>query len=196
VARVDGWSNALNASHVLPVVLMSFEGEAMGEYNELHWETSIEEQLDYFLVEKSRNGTAFTEIGSVEAKGNTNQAQAYSYRDGNDVQGVRYYQLKMTDVDKMYKYSKVIKLINEKLDYSVLLVPNPATDNVAIRFSRTLQAASNFTVMDMSGKVMLKARIDKDEATKNVNISSLAPGQYLIHLNLANDLISLPFIKK
>ena len=102
----------------------------------------------------------------------------------------------MTDIDNTYKYSKVIKLINDKLDYSVLLAPNPATDNISIRLSRALESASRFTVLDMTGKIVLKTLIRKDEAVKNIDIQSLVPGQYMIYLNLANDVMSLPFIKK
>ena len=192
----DGWSNSLNQSYVLPLVLLSFEGQAMGDYNALKWKTSIEENVDYFLVEKSKDGIDFASIGNVNAVGNSSTEQSYDFDDRNDVQGVNYYKLKMTDIDNLYKYSKVIKLINEKLDYSVILAPNPAKDNISIRLSRALETSSQFTVLDMTGKVVLKKTIGKDEAIKNIDIQSLVPGQYMIYLNLANDTMSLPFIKK
>lgn len=192
----DGWSNALNQSYVLPLVLLSFEGAAMGDYNTLNWKTSYEENVDYFLVEKSKDGKDFASIGSVNATGNSDKEQSYDFDDREDVHGVNYYKLRMTDIDRKYKYSKVIKLINEKLDYSVVLAPNPAKDNISIRLSRALESSSQFTVLDMTGKVVLEKFISKDEAVKNIDIHALVPGQYMIYLNLANDTMSLPFIKK
>lgn len=192
----DGWSNALSQSYALPLVLLSFEGQAMEDYNALHWKTSIEENVDYFLVEKSKSGVDFTSIGLVNAVGNSTREQSYDFNDKHDVQGVNYYKLRMTDIDNSYTFSKVIKLINEKLDYSVLLAPNPARDQISIRLSRAMNTSSQFTVLDMTGKVLLRKIIGKDEAVKHIDIQSLAPGQYMIYLNLANDIMSLPFIKQ
>jgi hypothetical protein len=192
----DGWSNNLAISVSLPLVLLSFEGTAMDSYNALRWKTSIEENVDYFLVEKSKDGMAFASIGNVNAVGNSLVEQEYTFDDKRDVQGISYYKLRMTDMDETYTYSKVIKLINEKLDYSVTLAPNPASQNISIRLSRALDKPSEFAVFDMSGKVVLKQRIDKDEAVKNIDIQALVPGQYMIYLNLANDKMSLPFMKR
>ncbi len=192
----DGWSNALNQSYALPLVLLSFEGQAMGDHNVLNWKTSIEENVDYFLVEKSKDGVDFADIGQVNAIGHSSKEQSYDFNDRDDVQGINYYKLRMTDLDDTYQYSKVIKLINEKLDYSVVLAPNPAKDQISIRLSRALETPSQFTVLDMTGKVVLKKTIGRDEAVKHLDIQTLVPGQYMIYLNLVNDVMSLPFIKK
>ena len=138
----------------------------------------------------------FASIGTVNAVGNSSEEQDYGYNDREDVQGVNYYKLRMTDIDETYKYSKIIKLINEKLDYSVVLAPNPAQEKISIRLSRALETSSEFVVLDISGKVMLRSKISRDEAVKNIDIRSLAKGQYMIYLKLANDTMSLPFIKQ
>lgn len=192
----DGWSNQLATAWALPLVLLSFDGKAQGAQNLLTWKTSYEENVDYFLVEKSKNAVEFEGIGQVEAKGNTIVETSYQYIDKQDVQGVKYYRLKMTDQDQKYTYSKVIRLVNEKLDYSIILSPNPANNNIRMSFSRALENHSRFMVYDMNGKIVINSDIEKDESVKNIDISSLSAGSYLIQVQTPNENVSMPFIKQ
>jgi hypothetical protein len=192
----DGWSNELATGFPLPLVLLSFDGKAEKDHNALTWATSYEEKTDYFLLEKSRDATAFKSVAQVNAAGHSGAEKKYSYNDREDINGVNYYRLKMTDQDTKYTYSKVIRLVNEQLDYSITLSPNPANEQIRMSFSKALSQASRFVVYDMTGKVVISSVIEKDESVKNINISSLSSGKYMIQLNTLNENVNFPFIKQ
>ena len=192
----DGWSNQLAQGWPLPLVLLSFDGVAAKERNDLNWVTSFEENVDYFLLEKSRDAQQFKSIAQVNAAGNSKVETKYNYQDKEDINGVNYYRLNMTDNDKKFTYSKIIRLVNEQLDYSITIAPNPATDNIRLMFSKALDKASKFVIYDMNGKIVATSIVEKDESVKNINIASLSAGKYIIQLNTQNENINFPFIKQ
>lgn len=192
----DGWSNELATGFPLPLVLLSFDGKAEKDHNALTWATSVEENVDYFLLEKSRNAAEFNTVAQVNAAGHATTETKYNYNDRQDIQGVNYYRLKMTDNDTKFTYSKVIRLVNEQLDYAITLSPNPANDNIRLSFSKALSQASRFVVYDVTGKAVLSSVIEKDESVKTINISSLSSGKYIIQLNTLNENVNFPFIKQ
>ncbi len=192
----DGWSNQLATGWALPLVLLSFDGTAEKDHNMLKWVTAVEDNVDYFLLEKSRDASQFKSIAEVNAAGNSKVRNEYNYLDREDINGVNYYRLKMTDNDSRYTYSKVIRLVNEQLDYSITLSPNPANDNIRLSFSKSLAQASKFVIYDISGKIVASSVVEKDESVKNINISSLSAGKYIIQLNTQNENVNFPFIKQ
>ena len=102
----------------------------------------------------------------------------------------------MTDNDTKFTYSKIIRLINEQFDYDITLSPKPANDNIRLSFSKALDKASKMLIYDMNGKIVASSIIEKDESVKNINISALSSGKYIIQLNTANEKVNFPFIKQ
>jgi hypothetical protein len=102
----------------------------------------------------------------------------------------------MTDNDQKFTYSKIVRLVNEQLDYSITISPNPATDNIRLMFSKALEKASKFVIYDMNGKLVASSTVEKDESVKNINISALSAGKYIIQLNTQNENVNFPFIKQ
>ena len=84
----DGWSNQLAQGWPLPLVLLSFDGLAAKEHNDLFWTTNFEENVDYFLLEKSRDAQQFKSIALVNAVGNSKVENKYSYQDKEDIDGI------------------------------------------------------------------------------------------------------------
>lgn len=63
---------ASNVSSPLPVRLISFSGQFNNSLVQLYWQTSFEQNTNFFNIERSDNGTNFTTIGKVNATGNSN----------------------------------------------------------------------------------------------------------------------------
>lgn len=66
---------------------------------------------------------------------------------------------------------------------SFLLRPNPATDDIAIDLNRDLELETQITVYDGSGRIKLQKQNDRN---KNIDISMLSSGIYIIELREAN----------
>jgi len=94
---------------LLPVDIQLFTGEVQGQGVQLHWETGIEENIDYYSIERSLEGQHFSSIGSVRAK-NFNGSQ-YSYFDDQAPPApTLYYRLKIFDFNGEHEYSTIIAI--------------------------------------------------------------------------------------
>src|SRR5207253_3159006 len=85
-----------------------------------------------YEIEYSENGTAFSFIGNVPGKGNTNAANSYQYTDAaHTFATVRYYRLKAVQKGGSFTYSGIIKLNADDLD--VEAAPNPFDKDINIQ---------------------------------------------------------------
>jgi hypothetical protein len=107
---------------VLPIELITFQGnEKMGD-TFLYWVTGSETNNDYFLLYWSRDNENWKEIGKVEGSGNTNSSSAYSFTHTSPEE-VNYYKLKQVDYDGVYSLSRIIYVnvpysdINKEYEY-------------------------------------------------------------------------------
>ncbi len=116
---------------VLPVEILSFDGESYNGYNELTWTTESELNNDYFVVEYSNTGTEpFIELGRVDGAGNSNTLLNYSFTDKNKpLSDLTYYRLKQIDFDGKFTYSDIIAL-ESKSNQDGFIYPNPSTGNL------------------------------------------------------------------
>jgi hypothetical protein len=79
--------------------LVYFKGEKYNEYNKLEWLTYTETNSDYFILEKSINGSYWTKLTTVDGAGTTIQSTLYQYKDYNQYEGLVYYRLIQRDYD-------------------------------------------------------------------------------------------------
>jgi hypothetical protein len=92
----------------LPIELLGFSGNCSNTSVQLHWATASESNNDYFTIERSADGTNFTEIGRVDGAGNSDQTLEYSFSDLTRYPENNYYRLKQTDFNGQASYSKII----------------------------------------------------------------------------------------
>ncbi len=157
----------------------------------LTWQTSSEINTSHFNIQKSYNGTEFTTIGTLLAKGNSNQLVNYYYTDKiNTANNKHFYRLEMVDKDGTKTYSKT-RLINNSLKASIQLYPNPATDYVIVVSTN----AKKIQVLDISGKAVIN--IDVTNNHNIVNLKSLTAGNYILAVtNNDGEVVTEKLIKK
>ena len=133
----------------LPVTLISFSAIKNGSDVELNWQTTNEENLKNYVVEKSTNATTFSQLAVVNANDNAG-INNYTATDMNPANGVNYYRLKQIDGDGKYTYSD-IRSVNFSDNFKVFISPNPATNNIKIYTDQMLMSVQ---IMDASGKTI------------------------------------------
>jgi FlaG/FlaF family flagellin (archaellin) len=112
----------------LPVELTSFTGTVNAQsLATLHWATASERSADYFALERSADGTTFTETGRVAATNNSNQLLAYHWADPQRLVRHTYYRLRQVDHDGTVHYSNVATLSPASpMARLVEVYPNPS----------------------------------------------------------------------
>ena len=109
----------------LPVDLLDFTANKVGEEVLLEWITLSEINSDYFTIERTTNGVDFKPILMHSGAGNSDRKRVYQMIDEKPMAGNNYYRLRQTDYDgktETYNIEVVYFNINEFISIS----PNPS----------------------------------------------------------------------
>ncbi len=167
----------------LPVELTSFNVYEKNCASHLKWSTASEKDFDYFLIERSGNGSEFTRVEVVLSSGNVN-GETYSFID-EDALFSNYYRLKMVDLDGSVEYSSVVYVeINcEDLEEEVIAFPNPITfgENLMLEFTSD-RNDEILVVVDMLGRVVKRMSLETEKGINilEMDISDLSVGNYYV----------------
>ncbi|WP_166437301.1 T9SS type A sorting domain-containing protein [Niastella caeni] len=180
---VSGFSGFFvkTTSGILPLELLNFNGSRVNDRVKLQWQTAQETNTGAFIIERSTDGSYFTGIATLTAKGYGNNT--YEYNDilgsGNPV----YYRLKMTDLDNKYKYSKIIRITSDEDKKEALLVVYPSVikGNTRITIKSNAEAGSKACFTDITGRMLKTITINNTFET--VDISRFPAGIYILRLN-------------
>ncbi|MFD1872065.1 T9SS type A sorting domain-containing protein [Hymenobacter bucti] len=116
----------------LPVELISFTGTVDAhDIATLHWSTASERNSAYFALERSLDGTTFTEAGRVAAATISSQTITYQWPDPKRLLSPTYYRLRQVDTNGTTQYSNVVTLAPAPTIAKLLEVyPNPSEGKV------------------------------------------------------------------
>jgi hypothetical protein len=173
----------------LPIELLSFNALLRDPGVLIHWTTLTEINNDYFIVEKSRNGTAFEPVGNIKGAGNSVAAINYEMYDRNPFAGVNYYKLKQVDYNGAYTYSDIVAVRVTKGDNEISIYPNPANEEINIVFSNSYEGIIEITAEDAIGQTVKhwKEKVNIGMNTIGINILSLPEGVYYLKLMKPED---------
>jgi hypothetical protein len=166
---------------VMPVSLTYFKGRAVSNNTALlEWETAQEQNAAHFDIEQSANGTLFTKLATVQAKGNSNTATRYQYNYTGNLLSPSYFRLKEVDEDGKTSYSSIISITNGSNGEFIRIAPNPAPDGIA-----SVTAAGrihSITLFSAAGIKMKSLPVNGNQAS--LNLSTFAKGIYYLLIDL------------
>lgn len=186
-----------DCSIILPIELNNIYASAEVATNTLHWSTLSELSNDHFIVERSIDGTHFTEIGIVDGAGNSTELNQYEFVDRNITNDLIYYRLKQVDFDGNYHHSAIVS-VNRKTDV-VLVYPNPSSGNITIDFPKNCDGTYTLKYKDSLGKEFSeKAEISSEVLSYSSSLfESLPSGIYFVEITDENgNLISIQKVIK
>lgn len=175
---------------------IQFRGGLAGKKATLNWITTSEANLQEYQVESSDDGAIYSVAGSLPAR-NTPEAY-YNFTDNNEVNGRRFYRLKMLQPDGLFKYSNVVEL-NTTLTFTVSKMQNPFTDKV--QFIVTVPEATLLNVNLFSDKGQL-VKTTCQPANKGANrftladLASLTTGVYFISIEYRAEVFRAKLFKQ
>jgi hypothetical protein len=181
-------SFSISATNVtaLPVSIVSFNAAFNGNAVDLTWESASETDNDHYTIERSFDGTFFSAISVIDAKGSGSQGHSYALKD-NDIQpGIIYYRLKQTDNNGSSSFSKIasVDVPREEEKLEMIIVPNPASTEAMIMISGS-EGASLIMISDALGKMAEQWLIASGDAL-SLSVQHYSPGIYWVTL-LSNE---------
>ncbi len=174
---------------ILPVKLNSFISAFNKRNNsiDLKWETTLEQGLQSFSIEKSYNATDWYSIGNTKSTGNPN-GSSYFFTDNKPGTALKlYYRLKMINGDGSYQYSNTI-LQNNTAQSEINLIINE--NSLIIKTGIKVKEAY---LIDASGKEAQRKKDILPGTDIDFSLNTLSSGLYVVILV---DLNNIPTSKK
>jgi hypothetical protein len=182
----------------LPVKLLTFDAEKSGEKSaHLTWSTASEANSNYFQVERSFDKAKWSDIGKVQAAGNSQIVQNYQYMDVAVYNGTAsnltvYYRLKMVDIDGSFEYSPIESvnfgkpsLVNNTREF--LVYPNPASEGIHVEWdANQVDQPTSLEFYDLSGKLILVERVPDQTNQQYVDFTKANMGTGLFLMRIMN----------
>lgn len=185
-------------SCVVPVKLISFTTTKHGSQVNVNWQTASEENVSRFEIEKSIDGSHFTAIGTVMAKGNSASQNNYTFSDNNTERlNTIYYRLKTIDIDNSKSYSPIAIVTMYFAGGDVHISPNPVSDIVNVETNCTQNNKGEIIIAAASGETLKRFAVSfqKGRNVHPINMSVFASGLYLIKINTGQNQTVLKCVK-
>lgn len=193
--NADGKNQLAYVSSVLPLNLHTFTAQQQNNTVNLSWQTTNEVNTSHFTIQRSVDGTSFSNIGKVVAKGDG----SYGYTDNQPPSAsVVYYRLQMVDKDGSFTYSKVVAVTLNVNRVSLAVYPNPVRDNLFVQITSTKAEKLTLQVTDLQGKLLQQeaTQVGVGNVSLSVNTSTLAKGSYVLLVKGSGAVQQKQFVKE
>lgn len=176
----------------LPIELIEFTGTCLSNGVELNWSTASEENNDYFLVEKSSNGTDWELVAKITGSGTSGVVNKYVHIDYTNNNELTYYRLTQVDKNTTKEVFKAVDVNCKNVTNQMILYPNPSSTELNILLDVTTSSNNNYIkILNSVGQIVIETKVD---VTKGVNTFVLPvdimPGTY--NIMFSSDNIVLP----
>jgi len=175
-----------DASNPLPLNLETFSVICAGSYASVQWQTGEESNLDYFLVQRSADGTNWTTLGKVPATNNPTGA-AYVYKDLQPP-GTAFYRLEIVDRDGNISYSPVFQGGCSDIAMPFMVYPNPADGQAVAQLSVRQMVTARVLILDINGQQVYNSTWNLQPGMNQfvLPLYGLASGNYIVKVLLPN----------
>ncbi|HEU4717033.1 MAG TPA: FG-GAP-like repeat-containing protein [Bacteroidia bacterium] len=166
---------------VLPIELLDFNATPVDNTSvKLTWSTASETNNDFFTVEKTRDGTNFETVTTVDGAGNSTQTLHYETVDEHPYDGLSYYRLKQTDFNGHATYSGVVPVEFDNGGALFNMYPNPSDGTVHFTFPGDPEEEVTLRVFDLSGREVSTKTAAASSLMSDVEI--FEPGIYIVRI--------------
>ncbi len=167
---------------ILPLNLLSFEGQKINNINYLKWSTTLENNTDAFEVESSLSGQKFEKIGTVKTKNNNSkEINNYTFTDATFSEQPIYYRLKSIDLDGTFNNSKIIAIKGAEYIKNINAFPSPTNGIINLNVLNEENINTTAKVLDITGKQLMVFTISKRQML--LDLSNLNKGLYIVRFN-------------
>jgi hypothetical protein len=185
----DFW---VGSNFKLPIQLSSFSVTQM-QYPVLQWTTLSESNNDHFVIERSRDGTNFTEIDKISGHPLRDKRTDYSYTDFSPYRGLNYYRLKQVDLDgfsTLFSVRSVFVPIKE-----IIVYPTLFHNKLNIDLPESLSKNYLWNIADLQGRTIQSGEILTMNSYISIDLNIQSSGPYIFQLKSDIQVSSFKIIK-
>ena len=165
---------------ILPIQLIDFYATKNKSQNDIVWKVAQEENIQNYILEKSEDGTNFTELITISTN-NESQIKTYTAIDDAPFNEITYYRLKTKENNGSIVTHKIISIDGNSKDWSYTHYQQ--ANNLVLEFKNTVPKNASAEIFDLSGKQLLSSTINKTQTL--INTENLSNGIYFVRLSAA-----------
>jgi hypothetical protein len=184
---------------ILPLGIISFTGSLNNNIVSLTWKVENEKDVNYYVVERSADGSKFDVVTNVKAN---NQSESYKYNDkisGNTAPAV-YYRIKQVSKSGEIVYTKVISFSLSKVANTNLeIYPVPVIDVLTLSITSASKQTAHISICDALGKVLIQKTAALEKGNNKVEmaeVAKLSKGLFVIKVRMTEATITGKGIKE
>jgi hypothetical protein len=167
----------------------------------INWSTTLNEQVDYFTIERSINGIDFVNISKLPSNPNFKNGDDYSYTDRvTDASTIVYYRLRQTFLNGKF-VTHPLSAVRFKTDKGLSIEtvkPTPFQQSFDVSYYLPNSGRVWIQLSDSKGKIISTKTFEAPQG-KNVHIfrdeENLANGEYSLAVIFNNKKVSTKIIK-
>lgn len=148
---------------------------------EIRWSSTEEDGVDYYVVQRSANGIDYTDIGTVDAKGDNTD---YIFEDKEPLPLRSYYRIAAVYTNNSTRFSTRLAYTDPEALNRVLVGPNPVdgTGKTNIIYLTETTMTVSYQLYDINGKLVMENSMSFNESLTRtpIDLSRLASGIYLL----------------
>jgi hypothetical protein len=176
-SSIDGPKTITNG--VLPIKLIYFKSEAVGEGIQLEWASAEERNFGYYDIERSEDGRLFTSIATIIGK--DNDGSEYTFVDPSPIEGANYYRLTAVDLDGSREEMQMIKCEWNRQHNWITVFPNPVSGGMIHALFSDARSGS-FRLLDCNGMLIAESFFANVFGCNLQLPATTGPGIYFVHL--------------
>lgn len=182
----------------LPVELTNFSTTCNEGIVTIQWTTASENNSDYFLLERSPNGTDWRTIDETEAAGNSSTVNQYTSTDYSN--GLVYYRLRQVDMNgEETVYGPISANCGETgLENTLSVFPNPTNGSFTAEIiNNGNDEEAVIQLMDMQGRIIenRKVLLLKGVNQFTFDIYSIAKATYTLRVISESNFSAVKIVK-
>ncbi|GJM33956.1 MAG: hypothetical protein DHS20C18_29570 [Saprospiraceae bacterium] len=183
-------------SAVLPIELVHFTAIPMEKEVMIKWQTALEINNNYMVIERSKNGRAFAEIGRMQGAGFSNVLLDYEWKDRQPFSGQNYYRLRQVDFDGTTSYSEVASVEFKKTTNILSVYPSLIRGQSEVTVDLTTLKDSP-VIMDLFSTKgqLLQTYTLNGGSTQKLSTTILNKGMYILKIRDLPALLPVRIVK-
>lgn len=173
---------------LLPVDFLAFSASKNGQEDVLSWTTGQLSGHVQFVAQRSADGIAFQDIGTVDGVVNGQSQGSYVFADKEPLSGKNFYRVKMVAVDGAEKYTPVCIVDWTDAAAAFRIYPNPAGPVFTIQLPRTPTGTVAVSIEDMAGATVMRDVLTASAGKVVIRLNRALPtGLYLVRVVAGKD---------
>ena len=165
--------------------MVDFKGVINNNVARLDWTIADNQDVSYFVIERSFNGTTFDIVNQTIADGQKKSSASYAVYDNLEhlsLPNAIYYRLRIIKTSGGVSYSQVIRIPYGSSFTKLSITPNPVHDVMQLAISASSNGSMEIHIFDMSGKVVRKMNANVQSGINVISfdqLSRLQQGTYI-----------------